>query len=199
VTREEFHELLNSERDPFRLAIRGHAAIDAKIDEILEDAFVERMPDFLRGPSFHRKMEMVVALGLVPPSFRDPIARLTKLRNDFSHGKLVELDERRAKDLLDGLAALLPKIEIEALPAGDPRGALMLTIGIVWFGLVTCEKEARKHREDVKTALVRAKFGGSELAYMLGEAARREREQAAAGEKAEPTEWPDREGGSTPT
>ena len=65
---ERLAALVGDTSDPFRLTIRAHALIDEKLDELLSCAFVGERPSFLRGPSFQRKVDLCVALGLMSPA-----------------------------------------------------------------------------------------------------------------------------------
>lgn len=158
VDRNSFVNVLNAElSDPFRLAIRGHAGIEAKLDQMLDDAFPEGLPAFLRRTGFSRKVELVVALGLVPRSFADPIGRLTRIRNAFSHGDLADLDEKQAFDLVMALPAIAPALDpVSVRERSDASGMLLLSLGIIWFALDARERAVRAERERVAAALAAA-------------------------------------------
>ena len=75
ASREERLADLFGGADPFRLVIRGHALIDERLDELLAYAYVGEAPPFLRGPSFQRKVDLCVALGLAGrPGSASPVA-----------------------------------------------------------------------------------------------------------------------------
>src|SRR3954453_20998332 len=86
ASREERLADLFGGADPFRLVVRGHALIDDTLDELLAYAFVGERPSFLRGPTFQRKIDLCVALGLMSSAFANLVNRLTKLRNEIAHG-----------------------------------------------------------------------------------------------------------------
>jgi hypothetical protein len=91
---ERFAAIGEGEPDTFRLTMRAHALISERLDELLSYAFVGDLPSFLRGPSFQRKVDLCVALGLMSPAFADVLNRFTKLRNKLAHGG----DEVSAQD-----------------------------------------------------------------------------------------------------
>jgi hypothetical protein len=141
--------------DTFRLAIRAHALIDEKLDELLSYAFVAERPSFLRGPTFQRKVDLCVALGLMSPAFANLINHVTKLRNELAHGG-DEVSTERAKTIysvahefqpsLADLADVFPRSE-------EPHDLLAASLIVICAGLAGCEMIAAKRREETLEAL----------------------------------------------
>src|SRR5258708_4678525 len=110
LDQDAFARLLNLEKDTFRLTVRGHAAIEGELDALIAEAFAFGMPDFLRRMGVGRKVEVASGLGYLIPEFVDPMARLTKLRNEFAHGDLDELTLGRARNLFGSIEPLFPAL-----------------------------------------------------------------------------------------
>jgi hypothetical protein len=91
----------------------------------------------------------------VPAVYNEPLQLLTGLRNAFSHGKLIDLDLKKAMPLFSSLRTIAPALNTDGPPGDSPGSILMVALGIIWFGLAQCEQDALIRRERVETALAR--------------------------------------------
>lgn len=74
------------ERDPLRLIIRSVAFIQQAVDEALDVALPTASgKTWAHGLPFPRKLEIVVALDILPPAARKGLAALAELRNEYAH------------------------------------------------------------------------------------------------------------------
>lgn len=141
--------------DPFRLVVRGHALVDERLDELLAYAFVSERPGFLRGPSFQRKVDLCVALGLMSSSFADLVDRLTKLRNEIAHGA-DDVTTRRAEVVYTAAHEFQPSLAdlSDVFPrSDDPHDLLAAALAVIWAGLSGSEMVAAKRREETLKGL----------------------------------------------
>ena len=95
LNNEQFGELL-MENDTFKLAILGHAALEAEIDAAIAEALQGEVPGELRSARFQIRLALAVGLGIIPNRFRG-CPTLAKLRNDFAHAKMRDLDRGCAR------------------------------------------------------------------------------------------------------
>jgi len=142
--------------DAFRLAILGFARIEEALNEALNDAFGGELPDDLLHTPFKVRVALAEALGLLPDAFRDPLGRLKKLRDDFSHGKLTDLSESQGRELYAAARQLFPDIETQ-VPAlkseRQPEIHLMNLLFMLELGLEAVFDEAEERRENQETAM----------------------------------------------
>jgi hypothetical protein len=169
---ERFAALGDDAADTFRLTIRAHALMGEKLDELLSYAFVREVPSFLRGPSFQRKVDLCVALGLMSPSFANAINRLTKLRNAIAHGT----DEASVEDVRELYSAVIefqPSLRelADVFPGSEEAHDLLKTsLIVIWAGLLGCEGIAAKRRDETRDALETRWTEAAELGVLLFQA-----------------------------
>jgi hypothetical protein len=172
ASREERLADLFGGADPFRLVVRGHALIDERLDELLAYAFVDERPPFLRGPSFQRKVDLCVALGLMSSAFANLVNRLTKLRNEIAHGA-EEVTTGRAEVVYSEAHEFQPSLAelSDVLPRTDePHDLLVAALVVIWAGLNGCEMVAAKRREETLTDLETRWKEAAEVGVMLFQA-----------------------------
>jgi hypothetical protein len=158
--------------DSFRLVIRGHALIDERLDELLAYAYVGEKPSFLRGPSFQRKLDLCVALGLISSPFASLVNRLTKLRNEIAHGA-DEVTTSRAKAVYSAAHEFQPSLADlrDVFPlSDDPHDLLAATLAVIWAGLDGAEMVAAERREETLKDLETRWREAAELGVMLFQA-----------------------------
>jgi hypothetical protein len=158
--------------DPFRLVIRGHALIDERLDELLAYAYVGEEPPFLRGPSFQRKVDLCVALGLMSSPFASLVNQLTTLRNEIAHGA-DEVTTRRAQVVYSAAHEFKPSLADlgDVFPlSDDPHNLLAATLAVIWAGLDGCEMVAVKRQEEALKDLTTRWTQAAELGVMLFQA-----------------------------
>jgi hypothetical protein len=116
LSESEWFELLQNERDAFRLSIRGCAALEAQMNAACEELFRSPMPGGMKslGP-FVKRLQVAAAIGVVPAHIIDPLKKLWKLRNDFAHGDLTELTDARMEDVRK--AFVQKEVAAEKLPS----------------------------------------------------------------------------------
>jgi hypothetical protein len=113
---KEFYALL-AERDPFKLAIRGHTAVEADIDAAISEAFTGQVPRQLHElGGFKTRLTLVVALGILPEQYKPSIEALAKLRHDFAHGRIADLNRQRADSLARAFEPVIGANAFEAQP-----------------------------------------------------------------------------------
>jgi hypothetical protein len=95
---DEFDALL-TERDAFKLAIRGQAALEAELHASIAEAFPGQMPAELQRLSFPTRLALAEAVGVVPPNFRACFQAFASLRHDSAHGDIQDLTIERAWQL----------------------------------------------------------------------------------------------------
>jgi hypothetical protein len=89
-----------TEKDTFKLAIQGCAYFEKVIDAGIEEALPGEMPDEVRHLSARVRLALAEALGLVTPETRRLARALAKIRNEFAHGDISELDLDTARSLI---------------------------------------------------------------------------------------------------
>jgi hypothetical protein len=107
------------ERDTFKLAIRGFAAIEADLNAFIEEAFESPLPGGVRGlGGFDKRLAVSAALGLVPTDHVGALRALAQVRHDFAHGNIDEVDDARAARLRDAYGDVLPRpARLDVAPA----------------------------------------------------------------------------------
>ena len=97
----EFRKLVDTD-DPFRLAVRGHAALEAVVGAGLREALgPDELPKVIRQASLPLRLELARRLGLISEHGSRGLAELGKLRHLFAHGDLD--DSVPLRTLLDWL------------------------------------------------------------------------------------------------
>jgi hypothetical protein len=133
---DAFQQILR-ERDPFRMAIRGFAAIEAEIDDAILEAFTGDLPGragVRQFGGFSRRLTLAIALGIVSKEFRPIIDSLARLRNDLAHGKVSDITPQRQRALAKVVRELLPARDVHTteletiLNSASPRVALMTAL-----------------------------------------------------------------------
>jgi hypothetical protein len=93
---EEFDDLL-LERDPFKLAIRGLAAVEAEMNAAIVEEFGGDLPSEIRNTRFAVRLALAAGLKIIPPNMRGLFDRLASIRNAFAHGEIDHLTPQRAR------------------------------------------------------------------------------------------------------
>lgn len=146
----EFNELLR-ESDPFRLAIRGHAAIEADIDAAIMEAFTGETPRSVRElGGFKTRLSLAVALRLIPSGpITESVSSLAKLRNDFAHGTIEHLTAQRARSVIEPLRAYLPE-SFQGLDQASPITLLRATLRATRLSVGYTIEFARRQRQETE-------------------------------------------------
>lgn len=172
---DEWLELLR-EPDEFKLAIRGQTAIESEIDAAIAASFDGPVPRELDPASrFQIRLALLVGLGIVPQQWKPMFEELARVRNDFAHGKINELDAKRARALVvaSRLESPIPpewrRLE-EGLKMEPPLLSLrhtLMTARVVILHLVRLSKEARQREQEIVNEYYESKIAGSPLLRAL--------------------------------
>jgi len=155
LTDDEFNALLDGERDPFKLAILGVAALEAEFVAAIEEAFVDGLPDELRDARWRIRLALVDALGLLPSGFRPIFDRLATIRNRFAHGEIHEFTRHHSNTLADAVAQALPELGQkfrDELKTGAPLNVLraaLLVARLAFAGWSTLVRERRAEDKQI--------------------------------------------------
>ncbi|WP_255262190.1 hypothetical protein [Bacillus cereus] len=102
---DEFMDATNEE-DELQIILRGHIYIEHEIEKMLINHLVE--PSVIMGGrnrlNFNTKLNLAVALGLLPKDKKSPYDKLGGLRNKYAHKlnyKMTELDLNKLVDSMD--------------------------------------------------------------------------------------------------
>jgi hypothetical protein len=89
---------------PLHISLTAHIALEAVLDIAIAESFERPEEIDLERFRFPQKVDLAVALGVIPPDSRAPYDSLNRVRNDFSHRLTLTLDARRASQLLRSLS-----------------------------------------------------------------------------------------------
>jgi hypothetical protein len=87
--------------DDFRLAILGHALIEAKMTRAISKSFLGEAPPEITSLPFPHSARSLYCFDHAPRPFVRVIKAVAKLRYDFAHGKLSELTRKEVQSLVD--------------------------------------------------------------------------------------------------
>jgi hypothetical protein len=151
------------QRDEFKLAIKGVTLIEQELLACVEEALVEKLEGGLRG--FRRRLNFAVALGIIPPKYKQLLAALGDLRNDFAHGSIESISAERKEALVKQIDAVMPEAPLKksaftalrAEPAAVALGtALATALAVVKVGGdVAREKRNAASPDALREALAR--------------------------------------------
>jgi hypothetical protein len=142
------------ERDVFKLAIRGHAAVEELINLTIADALGGTTPAELRRLSFPARLALMIAFTPLDDGAARPIAALAKLRNDFAHGDIETLTLDRARSLADVFRPAVPESAHEFLDSDSPLVILAACVTLA-HALVDAGREAAQMIADRKEGALR--------------------------------------------
>lgn len=98
----EFMKATNDE-DELQIILRGQLYIEHEIEKLLRLRMVEPEVYFSKNPMFNSKLNLVVALGLLPKNKMSAYNKLNALRNKFAH----ELKYKVTKVKMDELVSTM--------------------------------------------------------------------------------------------
>jgi hypothetical protein len=105
---DERFEAILSEKDPFRLSIRGMSLIEEVVDEAIAEAFRGGTPRELKRLSLPVRLALAQALELLTAELVITIKDLASIRNDFAHGFDDELTADHWRVLVRILTPFMP-------------------------------------------------------------------------------------------
>jgi hypothetical protein len=85
--------------DIFRLAIRGHAVLEAKLGAAIAEGFRGDTPSEIQNLPFRIRLALFKALTMLPDKYLDVIKAVARMRNNFAHGQIDELTSEQAAEL----------------------------------------------------------------------------------------------------
>lgn len=98
----EFVEVTNEE-DELQIILRGHLYIEHELEKMLSIHMVEPQLVLNDRFLFMNKLNLAVALGLLPLSKKNPYKKLNDLRNKYVHKLKFKMDEKELNGLVDSL------------------------------------------------------------------------------------------------
>ena len=139
-----------TDRDPFRLAIRGVALIDSLLMEATADAFRDGVPPELRRLPLPARVGLARALELIPADLGSAILVLSQIRNQFAHSMMEDMTEEHALKLKAVMAGFLPDVNFDTWALGD---ILRICMDEVYYQTGNTIEYAREQREEAEIAL----------------------------------------------
>ena len=127
LTVEELEVALASD-DPLVVILRGMIGIEARLDAGLNERLQPGHKLEVESLSFALKVDLGIALGLLPPDVRPVLTVLNANRNKFAHGWKASFTKQDARDLVNSWTPMVEHV------AGDrttdpPIGALRRALG----------------------------------------------------------------------
>ncbi|PFA19986.1 hypothetical protein CN384_32155 [Bacillus thuringiensis] len=98
----EFMQATNDE-DELQIILRGQLYIEHEIEKLLRFSLVEPEIYFRNNPMFNSKLNLVVALGILPRNKMSTYEKFNRLRNKFAH----ELKYKVTKEKMDELVSTM--------------------------------------------------------------------------------------------
>jgi hypothetical protein len=146
-------ELLTTERDIFRLAIRGHALLEDALDTGISEAFQGDPPPEL-GRQFRLRMALFAALAPLTPELVTAVHAVAAVRNEFAHGRINDLLRERAKALAQDVRPVIPESDIvEFIDSEDPLTVFAASLVIAYSGIEAGTMLIRERRNRQQQAL----------------------------------------------
>jgi hypothetical protein len=124
LSEHEFRKLLHTD-DPFRLAVRGHVALEGLVEAGLEEALG---PDF--DASLRTSLDIANRLGLLTQEGKAGMEALGALRNSYAHGVQDSPDPTKMSKLVENTAPLLGELErvVRAAPSARALQIVLLAL-----------------------------------------------------------------------
>lgn len=126
---QEFMDATNDEGE-LQIILRGQLYIEHEIEKLLRLRLVEPQIYFRSNPMFNSKLNLVVALGLLPKNKMSAYDKLNKLRNKFAHELRYKVTEEQMDVLVSVMDAEL-KADVfdqewnEDMPMSDEKRQLL--------------------------------------------------------------------------
>lgn len=132
LSESELEQLLESD-DPFTLAVKGSVAVEAVLDIAISEALPNPHLMEIRALKPALKLDLAVALGLIPSDVRAALQRLNRIRNEFAHENKEEFTTRDARQLRDLWPVRMREVSPSAFDVDPPLGVLRSSLGIAVF------------------------------------------------------------------
>lgn len=99
LSKEELDTLVDESDDIFRLAIQGFTSLESLLEEGIADHLASNHSIELHNLPFRFKLDLAIALGVVPVQAAPTFKYLATVRNQFAHGQREIFSKRDAKSL----------------------------------------------------------------------------------------------------
>jgi len=173
---DEFSEVTDGE-DSLQIVLRGHLYVEYELERLLRKNMEN--PDSILTDRFMfmNKVNLAIALGLLPKSRKKAYKKLNDLRNKYAHRLRFEVEH---KDLDDFISDMDKEVRDEVFTdefgnktheevyATDIRLKLRHGILALWVDCsrIVYLKELEKHKKSMDIAIeLKKRFGGSDKEY----------------------------------
>ena len=132
---KDFLDIINVS-DQLSVAIRGHQLLEMILNIAINESLSIPHALEVRKLSFILKIDLGIALGLIPHGMRGGFAKINEFRNRFAHDPAAKITEKESKDFYNSLpsSGLFPPGEsYEEL--GDPLEAFRNCCAVLFFSL----------------------------------------------------------------
>ena len=86
-------------KEPLLLALRGHQALDKLLNTVLNSALPAPHEVEVEQLSFLLKVDLAIALTMLPQGYRGTFTAINRVRNQFAHDPNAVLDEQIAAEI----------------------------------------------------------------------------------------------------
>jgi hypothetical protein len=136
-------EVVEEADDPLTVALRGHQLIEELMNVAISDRLAEPHAVEVEAMGFGIKSDLVLALGVLPESFRGLLKAINRVRNRFAHDRRASFGQEEARDLYNTLPpqGRLPDVTTDSEPI------LILRVAVI-SAYVNLEAAVRGYRDE---------------------------------------------------
>jgi hypothetical protein len=98
----ELLKIVNQD-DPLQVVLRGHLVRESSLIKLIESALRHPKEVELQQISFSRRVDLGVAMGVLPKDMRARFLRINQIRNRFAHRLKSQIEDEDIQVLWDGL------------------------------------------------------------------------------------------------
>ena len=158
----DYVEEILSERDVFRLSVRGVTLMEVELEGAIGEAFPEGMPPVLERLQWPSLVALAKALELITEDLRKALLVLGKIRNAFAHEMADEMSHEHVNLLSGVIPALWPKFDRNEY---SPDDLFRMSMQVTFDALVDTIEHAEDQREQAAAELER--FRSARLALSV--------------------------------
>src|SRR6478752_2398780 len=151
---DEVVDAVFSEKDDFRLSVRGMTLMEAVLVEAIGDTFADRMPKALERLDWPSLVALAKALELIDADLERALLALWNVRNIFAHEIIDEVTERQIELLANAAISLGPTYDWKQHSTGDLFKASMY---VTWDALLDSVEQAENRRLASRSRLRRTR------------------------------------------
>src|SRR5580765_7933059 len=140
---DEAVDAVFSEKDDFRLSVRGMTLMEAVLVEAIGDTFADGMPKALERLDWPSLVALAKALELIDADLERALLALSNVRNIFAHEIIDEVTERQIELLANAVISLGPTYDWKQDSTGDLFKASMY---VTWDALLDSVEQAENRR-----------------------------------------------------